>query len=154
LGIEEKHIQSGHWQDASGKLKVQIVTAISGVTPPREAPPPEPAPTIDLQTIDEPPRHHSLATTALEEMRRLFADRPKEWWLPYRLQLLPHVNVPPDNLAQAMQPNKTENIGTAVGTLVHRLMEMGKNALDLPDAELTKLLTAMACNHLSVGTTE
>ncbi len=141
LGITEEHKRRGVWEDATADLRVTIVTQPAAAGP---APAPPPAPCggpIDLAALTERPRCRTLAATALADLRDQWARSRREWWLRYRAHVLLHLDVPPADVARAVTP---EQVGTAIGTLVHRLFEAGGVALALPAGRRRPLLRAMA----------
>jgi ATP-dependent helicase/nuclease subunit A len=150
LGIGDEHKTAGLWEDPSRAWRVAIITQSTGACaepPPAAELRPQP---LALEYIRELPRSPGLATTTLEEMRRLFAKNPEEWWLQYRAHVRPFV--PPADLDKAPPPGAGHaNLGMVIGTLTHRLLEMGDLFLQEPSEIPEPLLRAMAASLLYTG---
>jgi ATP-dependent exoDNAse (exonuclease V) beta subunit len=79
-------------------------------------------------------------------MRETWRQEPWEWWLKYRVRLDAHVRLPsirPDSAAVGGRP-----LGTAIGTLVHRLLEMPSAYQKQAPPSFRQLLEAMAAGLL------
>jgi ATP-dependent helicase/nuclease subunit A len=151
LGIKESHKSAGLWEDPERGWRVAIITQTTGA---QAEPPPvlafSPQPLV-LEYIREPPRSPGLATTSLEEMRRSFAKNPEEWWLTYRAHVRPFVPAQPQEKAPVTPHSGRTNLGTVIGTLAHRLLEMGGLFLQEPSEVPESLLRAMAASLLNAG---
>ena len=93
-------------------------------------------------------------------MRETWRQSPHEWWLRFRVKVRPHM---PKAISKSeIQNPKTaisdleieiedseENLGMVIGTLVHRLFEMGPAALRTSKENRQALLQAMAANILA-----
>jgi ATP-dependent helicase/nuclease subunit A len=149
LDLTEAHRAAGVWEEAAGGLRVIILSEAPGQAAAGQTKRFVPAEALDLRRIEERPLLPTLTVTMLGEMRRTWQRDRQEWWLRYRAQLQPRPSLPPtDFIANGQSPN-SEVIGKAVGTLVHRLFEMGEGLVIRPAARLRPLLEAMAVNLLA-----
>jgi ATP-dependent helicase/nuclease subunit A len=149
LGLTEEHKRNGAWEDTAAGLRVLIHTVAAEPEMPAEIAPCMPTEALDLEPVYEDSHVSSVATTALEEMRRAWRDNPEAWLLRYRLHVLPSVEPPailvgPSAEVRGVSPP----LGTVIGTLVHRLFEMPQ-ILDQPGTDRGRLLEAMAANLLA-----
>jgi ATP-dependent exoDNAse (exonuclease V) beta subunit len=149
LGLTEGDKKKGAWEDAADGFRIQIITGVRGIEPPKTPSPPLPSEALHLAYIHERPRFPTIATTRLEKMRQDWRENHGAWWLRYQVNLLPQVGDPPPNFMDHGFQEEGETIGMAVGTLVHRVFEMGGGILNQPATEREKLLRAMAANLLS-----
>ncbi len=149
LGLTEEDKKMGAWEDAADGFQIQIITGVRGIEPPKTPSPPLPSDALHLAYIHERPRFPTIATTRREQMRQLWRENRRDWWLRYRVELNPHVEDPPANFMNQGFQEEDETIGTAVGTLVHRVFEMGGGILNQPATVREKLLQPMAANLLS-----
>jgi len=160
LGINEEHKQKGSWHDPASDREVKIVTDLA---PPAERKaeslPREPE-GIDLQYLHERSQSPSLATTGLEMMREAWSRNQDEWRLFYRHKVRPHMPKASSKLeirnlntgmvlGDAEANEAEETLGTIIGTMVHRMFEMGQEVNKLPYKNRKQLLQAMAANLLS-----
>lgn len=153
LGITDEHKEAGLWEDAASGLRIPIVTQAEETTLLQEAAPALPQEALDLGYIHERPKTPTLSATGnrgLEVMRASWQSNPAEWWLKYRVHVLPHVDAPPMALPAARSASNDSDLGAVIGTLVHRLFEMGQT-LQQPWEKLKNLLEAMAGNMLAAS---
>jgi ATP-dependent helicase/nuclease subunit A len=149
---------------------VTIVTKATRCLPPPKPLAPRNIEDLQLQLIDEQPLSAAVATTGLENMREMWRENPRDWWLTYRVHVLPRVNLPEERRDEGRgmkdegavaadssfipHPSSFGGLGTAIGTLVHRMFENHEalsSGLDRvpPDNKRRELLEAMAANLLS-----
>jgi ATP-dependent exoDNAse (exonuclease V) beta subunit len=148
LGLSEDHLSRTIWQDTAKGYTVQIITTATTAEPVSETRRAAPDTPIALEYIHERPKTALIATTSLEPMRQKWHERPWEWWLKYRVQLDPHMKLPDKAGPSGAPQNGEGNLGTVIGTLVHRLFEMPRALqAESPDG-FRKLLEAMAAGLL------
>ena len=160
LHLGEEHKQNGAWEDPVNHFKIRIITDVSPDGEKMETPSQPPPNRICLDYVHERTRSPSIATTGLESMRETWRQSPHEWWLRFRVKVRPHM---PKAISKSeIQNPKTaisdleieiedseENLGMVIGTLVHRLFEMGPAALRTSKENRQALLQAMAANILA-----
>jgi ATP-dependent helicase/nuclease subunit A len=149
LGITEEHLAKNVWHDPAQAHVVQILTGVSAGDPIAETKPTSPQPRFALQYIHERPLTPTIATTSLEQMRETWKSKRWEWWLKYRVQLDAQVSLPTIAPGSAAPDSGGGQLGTAVGTLVHRLFEMPAAFQSERHEAFRKLLEAMAAGLLS-----
>jgi ATP-dependent helicase/nuclease subunit A len=148
LGITEEHQAKNVWQDPAQGHVVQIITGASAGDPIEGTKPTAPEPRMALDYVHERPQSPTLATTSLEQMRQKWKTQPWEWWLKYRVQLDAQVSLPSiGTRSRASHPGGGQ-LGTVIGTLVHRLFEMPGALQQQTPAAFRKLLEAMAAGLL------
>jgi ATP-dependent exoDNAse (exonuclease V) beta subunit len=156
LEIDEEHKQRGSWED--NQFKVTIVTDVNPASEKMEPASFSAPERINLNYLHERTRSPSIATTGLEGMRTTWRQSAYDWWLRYRVKVRPRM--PKANSKSEIRNPKTEisdfeigdseeNVGTVIGTLVHRLFEMGPEALRTSQKNRYALLQAMAANMLA-----
>ncbi|HLJ96003.1 MAG TPA: UvrD-helicase domain-containing protein [Gemmataceae bacterium] len=148
LGIREEHITRMVWQDPARGHTVQIITGLTPREIVQEEKPSLPDTPLALGYLHERPRTPTIATTSLERLRQQWRDNRWEWWLRYRLHLAPRVALPCPDLAGGNAESDGPNLGTVIGTLVHRLFEMPTALRQLQREGLRQLIEAMAANLL------
>jgi len=161
LGIDEEHKRKGFWHDPANDWEVKIVTDLA---PPAERKaeslPREPE-GIDLQYLHERSRSPSLATTGLETMRETWSRNQDEWRLFYRFKVRPHMpkansklriqNINSGMMLEVAEADEAEEtLGMIIGTMVHRMFEMGEEVDKFPEKKRKHLLQAMAKNELAL----
>jgi ATP-dependent exoDNAse (exonuclease V) beta subunit len=160
LGITEEDKKKGAWEDSANDFKIRIITDVSPDGEKVETPSQLIPNRICLDYVHERTRSPSIATTGLENMRETWRQSPHDWWLRYRAKVRPHM---PKAISKSeIQNPKTaisdleieiedseENLGMVIGTLVHRLFEMGPAALRTSKENRQALLKAMAANILA-----
>ena len=148
LSITEEHLAKNVWQDAAQAHVVQIITGVSAGDPLEEIKPTSSEPRFALDYIHERPLTPTIATTSLEQMREKWHSKRWEWWLKYRVQLDAQVSLPSTDPGSDSPHSGGGQLGTAIGTLVHRLFEMpGALQHQTPEA-FRQLLEAMAAGLL------
>lgn len=153
LGLTEEHKQKGMWHDPASDFKVSIITDVAPDAA-KEAKASAPiSQSMDLQYVHERSRSPSIATTGLEKMRETFRRSPHEWWLRYRVKVQPHMSKP-ISISEIRTPHSEkadvglevgdseENLGMVIGTIVHRLFEMGEEVAELPQEDLIQTMAA------------
>jgi ATP-dependent helicase/nuclease subunit A len=161
LVITDEDKKNNIWEDSSKNWKLHIITEISSQDEKFE-PTLQTIPNrICLDYLHERPRSPTIAATGLETMRATWA-KPEEWWLKYRVKVRPHMpkissksetrnpeTAIPDEARENGGPE--ENLGTVLGTLVHRLFELGPEPLQASKENRQALLGSMASNLLAVS---
>jgi ATP-dependent helicase/nuclease subunit A len=148
LGIREENLAKGVWQEGTQGYTVQIITGVSGRRPIGETKPFVPDTPLALDYLHERPQTPIIATTSLEQMREKWQEEPWEWWLKYRVQLDGQVKPPRIHLPSSESQADGGQLGTVIGTLVHRLFELpGALQQQSPEA-FRQLLEAMAAGLL------
>ncbi|HEV2948696.1 MAG TPA: UvrD-helicase domain-containing protein, partial [Gemmataceae bacterium] len=160
LRIDEDHKQKGFWHDAASGWEVKIVTDIAPPAERKPTPLPLKPKRIDLHYLHERSRWPSLATTSLEEMRETWSRNPDEWRLFYRFKVRPHMpkasskleirNLNTGMVLEGLEGGDSdETLGKVIGTMVHRMFEMGPKVFEKPRTNRKQLLQAMAANALA-----
>jgi ATP-dependent exoDNAse (exonuclease V) beta subunit len=136
------------WHDPARGHTVQIITGLAQREPVEEAKPVLPDAPLVLDYLHERPQTPTIAATTLEAMRQAWKEKPWEWWLRYRLHLNPAVTLPPTGLPRDEAGYGGGQLGSVVGTVVHRLFEM-PTALPQQDRQaFRRLIEAMAASLL------
>lgn len=144
LGITEHHRSQHAWKDAAQDYTVPIITAASSGEAVGQTKIFVPQMPLALAYLHESPKTPILATTSLEPMRQMWREKPWEWWLKYRHHLDPQVKWPGLGEPQA----DGGELGTVIGTLLHRLFELpGALRKQTPKA-FRQLLEAMSSGLL------
>jgi ATP-dependent helicase/nuclease subunit A len=150
LGIRAEQLSKEVWTDSARGYTVQIIREVpaGGAIGKGDFSLPDTA--LALDYLHEKPQTPIIATTSLEEMRAMWAKRPWRWWLKYRMQLDAHVKAPSSSLVAERGPatGSRGQLGTVVGTLVHRLLEMPNAWPQQSAAAFRSLLEAMAAGLL------
>jgi ATP-dependent helicase/nuclease subunit A len=163
LGINEEHKQKGSWPDAANGWGMKIVTDPAPSTERKSASLPQKHERIDLKYLHERSHSPSLATTGLETMREAWSRNPDEWRLFYRFKVRPHMQKANSKLEirnsnKEMMVGELEtgesSLGMVIGTMVHRMFEMGPKAFEKPGTNRKQLLEAMAANVLAARQTQ
>jgi ATP-dependent exoDNAse (exonuclease V) beta subunit len=149
LGLTEEHKRKGVWEDPHKGFRVTIITAVNGIQAPAQVPAAGPAEALQVGPIEEPPQGCTIAATELGRMRQLWWKDPKEWRLNYRARLRTKVKLPDRSLVSGASDPDREAIGTAVGTVIHRLFEARDAFRRQNPEERRKLLEAMAARLLT-----
>lgn len=148
LGISEEHLAQNVWQDATQGYRVQIITTLSAGGQIGRTKRSLPDTRLALGYIHERPNTPLIATTSLEQMRERWRANAWEWWLKYRMQLDPHVKSPSIDFRSEESQTNGGQLGTVIGTLVHRLFEMPGPLQTESRAGFRQLLEAMAASLL------
>jgi ATP-dependent exoDNAse (exonuclease V) beta subunit len=144
LGIGEEQLAQETWTDDACGYAVHIVREVSAEETASQQPVSLPDTKLALEYIHERPQTPTIATTSLEEMRAMWKGTPWRWWLKYRMQLDARVSKPDIGLGGELGTAARGQLGTIVGTLVHRLLEM-PTAWQARDADtFHNMLEAMA----------
>jgi len=160
LGITEEEKKRGFWQEATGDFEMKIITEVAPPTEGKVEPAHPISRSINLQYLHERSRWPSIATTGLDRMRDTWRRSLDEWWRRYRVNV--RDNLPKANSKSEIRNPKSEiqkeigeisesddNFGTLVGSMVHRMFEMGRDMLDTSENNRRSLLRAMAANLLA-----
>jgi ATP-dependent helicase/nuclease subunit A len=149
LDLTQEDKKKGIWEDAAHGFRVTITTEVGGWQPALAPSPALSRKEFHLDYLHERPRHPTIATTGLQQMRELWSQDRQEWWLRYGVKVQAHVADPPADFIEHGLQKEDDPIGPAVGSLIHRLFEMGGTVLDRPAREREMLLESMAANTLS-----
>ncbi len=163
LIINEEHKRQGSWRDPANGWEMKILTDIAPPTERKSESLPRKSERIDLQYLHERSRWPSLATTGLETMREAWSRNADEWRLFYRFKIRPHMQKANSkfetrNSNKEMVVGELETgespLGMVIGTMVHRMFEMGPKAFEKPGTNRKQLLEAMAANVLAARQTQ
>ncbi len=120
----EQDFQEGTWNVAGAQnLPVRIVRTVPNEREKAQAAD-GPAPGLDLRRLDESPQRHAIAATALPEMLKLYVKDRAEWEMTHVHKVKPRAR----KIAQALlgeEKTADPKLGSLVGTLVHRALELG-----------------------------
>jgi ATP-dependent exoDNAse (exonuclease V) beta subunit len=148
LDIQDEHRAAGLWGDAEARTQVQINRSAESGEAVQFLPEKHVLPEVDLAYRHELPNYPALSVTGpggIEAMRSLWRTDREAWWLRHRSQLMPHVRKP---LVDSRDREEAASLGTVIGTLVHRVCQMGfTDSCKHPD-QLDDLLKAMAVCEL------
>jgi ATP-dependent exoDNAse (exonuclease V) beta subunit len=106
-----------------------------------------------------------MAVTGLEKMREIWRRNPEEWWRRYRVKVRSNISKPNSkseirNSNSDIGVSKEEvsdfevNVGTVIGTMVHRMFELGTDAIGGVGINRRPLLQAMAANLMANAPSE
>ncbi|HEV3204495.1 MAG TPA: UvrD-helicase domain-containing protein [Gemmataceae bacterium] len=151
LGITEVHKQAGLWEDPKKGFRLSIITDVSGDKEWSGSEGSKSPELIALGKIKEGPLVFTSTVSELDEMVGLWENDKPQWFLRYRAHLLPNVKLPPrEKSARHSRPKYFKKIGTIIGILVHRLLEVWDSNLF---SQISNLLPTMAGNLLSQRST-
>jgi ATP-dependent helicase/nuclease subunit A len=151
LGLTEEDKKKGTWEDPAHGFQVRITTVVSGIEPAKAPVPALASEALHLGYLHEQSPFPTIAVTGLEQMRELWDRSRRDWWLRYRVELIPHVGDPPTDFMEHGFQEEKETIGAVVGTLVHRIFEMGGKILNQSAGDRERLLQSLAANLLSTS---
>ncbi len=124
LGLD-RDIDEGLWHDPADRaLRIRIVRQKSSEQFAVE--PAKAEPMFWLESRHESPRRRTIAATLLSKMLEDYRDRPNEWAMRYQHHVQPYTGAVPKQLIDGSKPDRLQETGKLVGTLVHRALEMGE----------------------------
>jgi ATP-dependent helicase/nuclease subunit A len=148
LVITDEHRARGLWQE--GDLSLCIITQLQEPMATEKKEKTTLPASIHLGYLHEQSSRPALGATSFEPRREALAQDPREWWLRYRYNVDAHVKrVATSELSRSEKNDDAIEIGSIVGTTIHRLFELGPEVLQQKSPERRTLIEAVASSILS-----
>ena len=142
LNIQESDRLAGYWEDPAKGWRLTIVKSSSARTPVEMPAEDTAGSTVDLESIVELSQTPLVAATQLQRLREISIGNAQDWWLRYRVHLDPAPK-PAGEFWEKSADLTPRDRGALVGQLVHRMLMLGDDILELAPKVFDQRLIAM-----------